>query len=90
MRVGWMWSISMLVTALLSFDIRVINDGQFSLIHLLSVWTIGQVSVLIWRARSHKVALHRKTARGFVAGALLVAGFFTFPFGRLLGNWLFA
>jgi hypothetical protein len=23
-------------------------------------------------------------------GALLIAGFFTFPFDRLLGHWLFA
>jgi uncharacterized membrane protein len=28
-------------------------------------------------------------ARGMVLGALLVAGFFTFPFGRLMGRWLF-
>jgi uncharacterized membrane protein len=27
--------------------------------------------------------------RGMVTGALLVAGFFTFPFGRMLGAWLF-
>lgn len=26
---------------------------------------------------------------GFGLAALLIAGFFTFPFGRLLGRWLF-
>ena len=36
-------------------------------------------------ARTHKVALHRSSVRGMVTGALLIAGFFTFPFGRLLG-----
>jgi hypothetical protein len=25
-----------------------------------------------------------------VLGALLIAGFFTFPFNRLLGHWLFS
>ena len=28
--------------------------------------------------------------RGLVIGALLIAGFFTFPFNRLLGSWLFS
>jgi len=27
--------------------------------------------------------------RGLIIGALLIAGFFTFPFHRLLGHWLF-
>jgi uncharacterized membrane protein len=35
------------------------------------------------------VARHRRTIRALVIGALLVAGFFTFPFGRMLGVWLF-
>jgi len=43
-----------------------------------------------WTARTHRVAAHRRQVRGMVTGALLVAGFFTLPFGRLLGRWLFA
>ena len=31
----------------------------------------------------------RGQARGFMVGALLVAGFSTFPFNHLLGGWLF-
>ena len=47
------------------------------------------VGALLWyAARTHKVALHRGSVRGMVTGALLIAGFFTFPFGRLLGRWL--
>jgi len=42
-----------------------------------------------WNARNHRVARHRTQVRGMVTGALLVAGFFTFPFGRMLGAWLF-
>ena len=34
--------------------------------------------------------LHRGSVRGMVTGALLVAGFFTFPFDRMLGHWLFS
>jgi uncharacterized membrane protein len=44
---------------------------------------------MIWAARTHRYAAHRRAVRGMVTGALLIAGFFTFPFGRLLGHWLF-
>ena len=88
-RLGWIWSICMFTTALLSFDLRFINRGEFSVIHLLSLLTLVGVPVLVISARRHDIARHRRQARGFVIGALLVAGFFTFPFGRLLGGWLF-
>ena len=42
----------------------------------------------IGAARRHDIARHRKIVRGMVTGALLIAGFFTFPFHRLLGQWL--
>ena len=79
----------MTLTALLSFNLRVINPGGFSFIHLLSAWTLIQVPIIVWTARTHNVVRHRRAVRGMVIGALLVAGFFTFPFGRLMGNWLF-
>ncbi len=89
-QLGWIWVASMLLTALVTFNIRGINNGGFSLIHLLSVWTLFQVTLIIWSARKHNVARHRSSVRGMVLGALLIAGFFTFPFNRLLGQWLFS
>jgi uncharacterized membrane protein len=86
---GWIWAIGMFSTAMVSFDIRWINDGGFSLIHILSVMTVIGVPVLILSARRRDFGRHRGQVRGFVIGALLVAGFFTFPFNRLLGSWLF-
>jgi uncharacterized membrane protein len=88
-QLGWVWVISMFLTALISLDIRLINRGGFSVIHILSVWTLIQVTVIIWSARNHNVAQHKSAVRGMVLGALLIAGFFTFPFNRLLGQWLF-
>lgn len=88
-RLGWVWSVAMLFTALISFDIRQIEAGGFSYIHLLSVATLVLVPLLIWQARRHNVSGHRSAVRGLITGALLVAGFFTFPFNRLLGGWLF-
>jgi uncharacterized membrane protein len=88
-QLGWAWSISMLATALISFGIRLNNKGGLSLIHVLSALTVVLVPAIVLRARRHQVAKHRRAVRGAVTGALLVAGFFTFPFNRLLGQWLF-
>ena len=87
-RLGWAWATAMMLTALLSFDIRSINAGRFSVIHVLSAWTAIQVPVIVWTARHHNVTRHRRAVRGMVIGALLIAGFFTFPFNRLMGRWL--
>lgn len=86
---GTIWVAAMIATAASSFFIRGIGNGGFSFIHLLSVWTLVQVPLLWWFARTHQVARHRSAVRGLVTGALLIAGFFTFPFGRMLGGWLF-
>jgi uncharacterized membrane protein len=88
-RLGWIWASAMALTALLSFWIRGLNSGSLSLIHILSAWTLVQVPLIVWAARSHDVRRHRNAVRGMVAGALIVAGLFTFPFDRLMGRWLF-
>lgn len=86
---GRVWAVAMLVAAVISFQIRDINHGGFSFIHILSAYTAIQVPILVWSARTHNVKRHRRSVRAMVTGALLVAGFFTFPFNRLLGSWLF-
>ena len=88
-RLGWIWVTAMGLTALLTFWIRGLNGGSFSIIHILSAWTLIQVPLIVWAARNHNVARHRSAVRGMVTGALIIAGAFTFPFGRLLGDWLF-
>lgn len=88
-RLGWVWATAMMLTALISFTIRVSNNGQFSFIHILSFYTVAMVPLVVWFARTHRIAQHRRAVRGMVTGALLIAGFFTFPFNRLLGRWLF-
>lgn len=88
-QLGWVWATAMILTALVSFNLRAVNHGGFSIIHFLSVWTLIQVPIILWAARTHNVKRHRRAVRGMVTGALLIAGFFTFPFDRLLGHWLF-
>ncbi len=89
-RLGWTRAAAMLATAGFSFLIRSSNNASFSVIHILSVWVAVQVPWIVYRARMHRVQAHHRAVRGLVIGALLVAGFFTFPFDRLLGHWLFA
>ena len=85
---GKVWIAAMLATAITSFFIHVSGPGRFSFIHLLSLWTLMQVPLIWWTAHRHDVARHRRAVHGMVIGALLIAGFFTFPFHRLLGTWL--
>ncbi|WP_408589011.1 DUF2306 domain-containing protein [Novosphingobium sp.] len=85
---GYVWAGAMLASAMDSLAVRQIGNGAFSPIHLLSAFVIVTVPLLVLAARRHEVSRHRRTARGLVIGALLIAGFFTFPFERLLGHWL--
>ncbi len=86
--IGTVWVAAMLATAIASLGIRH-GDGSFGIIHILSVWTLIQVPIIWWSARHHNLSRHRRSVRGMVTGALLIAGFFTFPFDRMLGSWLF-
>jgi len=88
-QLGYAWCAAMLLTAIDSYWVRLTHPGQLSPIHALSLLTVVLVPVLVWSARSHDVYRHRRTVRGLIIGALLIAGFFTFPFDRLLGHWLF-
>ena len=85
---GWVWALSLFGTALISFGIRDVNDGGFSFIHIFSIITILTVPMLVFAARHHRVARHRRAVRGLVTGALLTAGYFTLIPNRMLGGWL--
>lgn len=87
-RLGQVWAVALIATAFLSLFLHG-SHSRFSVIHILSAATLVLVPRAWWAARTHRVAQHRSAVRGIVAGALLIAGFFTFPFDRLLGHWLF-
>lgn len=85
---GYIWLGLMATTAAISFAVRLSNPGHLSWIHLLSAWVLIQCGLIVQAARAHNIVRHRARVRGLVIGGLLIAGFFTLPFGRLLGQWL--
>lgn len=89
-QLGWIWASAMFATAGISFWVKQSSGGigGWSPIHILSALTVVGVPLMVLRARQHRVADHRRHVRNLVTGALLIAGFFTFPFGRMLGRWL--
>jgi uncharacterized membrane protein len=86
---GKVWVVAMLLSAVVTFWVRTSHPGHFSIIHVLSLYVLVAAPMVWWTARTHRLAAHRGQVRGMVTGALLIAGFFTLPFGRLLGSWLF-
>lgn len=88
-QLGYAWVTALTITAIDSFAIRMTNHGRLSFIHVLSVVTLIVLPILVSSARRHDHRRHRRAVRGLVIGALLTAGFFTFPFHRMLGSWLF-
>jgi uncharacterized membrane protein len=86
---GWVWVIMIIIAAASSLFIRTLNHGQFSFIHILSVWTLITAPLVIYFARKHDVARHSRTAIGLFIGGLVVAGLFAFVPGRLMWDLFF-
>ena len=88
-KLGWAWVILMAIAAGSSFFITGINNGGFSPIHGLSVFTLLMLPWAIYAIRRRKVQSHRWTMIGIFSGGLVVAGIFTLLPGRLLGGLVF-
>ncbi len=86
---GYIWIVSMAVTAISSFFLHTINPGSFSFIHALSAWTMITLPMGLAAARRRKIAEHRKFMTGMFMGGILIAGLFSFLPGRLMWHLFF-
>lgn len=83
---GWTWVLTMAATAVSSLFMTGLNGDAYSLIHLLSGWTLVALPLGIFAIRRRNVAGHRRAMLGIFLGGLLVAGAFTFLPGRFMFN----
>ena len=82
---GWIWVALMAVVAISAFWIHQLRIfGPFSPIHLLSIYVPVMLVVGVLAARRHNVKRHRTTMLWLFAGALIIAGLFTFMPGRVM------
>jgi uncharacterized membrane protein len=87
---GWIWAAVMLVVAGSSFWIHTIRQwGDFSVIHLLSIFTLVMLPVGLLYAHRHQVEGHRITMASLFVGALVIAGAFTLYPGRIMHHVVF-
>ena len=83
---GKIWVVAMFFTAIVSFMIPPL--GNFSPIFVLSAITTWQSLYIWYTARKKDWRSHLRQVRILVGGGLVVAGFFTFQFGRLFDRWI--
>jgi uncharacterized membrane protein len=84
---GWAWATAMFATALVTFFIRDMNDGQVSPIHIFSLMTFIGVPAALWLARI-KVMSHARAMVGLYIG-LVIAGLTAVAPGRLIWEMFF-
>jgi uncharacterized membrane protein len=83
--IGWTWVVLLLIVSLSSFFIHQIRLwGAFSPIHLLSILTLATLPLGVLAAHHHRVTSHKVTMILIFAGALVLAGAFTFLPGRIM------
>lgn len=87
---GWIWvslMVSVSATAFIIHELRL--WGPWSPIHLLAIFTLTALPFAVWHARQHRIQHHRWAMIGIFAGALVIAGLFTFVPGRIMHAVLF-
>jgi|CXWL01.1.fsa_nt_gi uncharacterized membrane protein len=86
---GWAWVLAMVVVAVSSFWILELRKGAgWSVIHLLSAWTLVSLACAIWFIRRGNVRAHKSFMVGTLLG-LAGAGLGALAPGRFLAVLLF-
>jgi hypothetical protein len=68
--VGWIWVVLMVAVSASSFWIHELRTwGEWSAIHLLSIFTLATLPLAVLHARRHRVASHRNAMIAIFTGA---------------------
>lgn len=86
---GWTWVALVMTTAVSTLFITSLNPGRWSLIHLLTGWTLIILPMAVMWARRRNVAAHRRAMMGLFYGAFVFNLAFTFIPGRTLWRLFF-
>lgn len=80
----------MLVVSISVFSIHQLRIwGQWSPIHLLTIFTLIMLPIAVWLAHRHEVVRHRRAMQGLLFGALIATGLFAFWPGCIMHAVLF-
>lgn len=87
---GKIWLVLMVATSFSTFFIHGLRTfGDFSPIHLLSVYVIAGSVLAIRSARRRDLSAHRAHVAGMYFGGIVVAGLFTLVPRRVMGAMIF-
>ncbi len=86
---GWMLSILLVFTAVVSLFIRDRTGSWFNTFQVFAVWTLVAVPWGVLSARGHNVRRHAAVMTGLYVGGMLIAGALTFLPGRLMWRVFF-
>lgn len=86
---GWAWVSLVSVTAGATLFITSLNHGRWSLLHLLTGWTLLVLPLAVLAARRHDVARHRRSMMGLFYGGFAINLAVAFIPGRAMWRMFF-
>ena len=87
---GRIWVVLMAYVAASGFFISEFKSfGYFSVIHLLSLFTLGSLVWAVWAARTGRIAVHKRAMTIMFFLALVLTGLFTLYPGRTMHQVVF-
>ena len=86
---GWAWVGLVSLVAGSSLFITTLSPGRFSLLHLVTGWTLIMLPLAVVWARRHDVGRHRRTMMGLFYGGFAINLFIAFIPGRTMWTMVF-
>jgi uncharacterized membrane protein len=86
---GWAWVGLVSLVAGSSLFITTLTPGRFSLLHLVTGWTLIMLPLAVVWARRHEVGRHRRTMMGLFYGGFAINLFIAFIPGRTMWTMVF-